>query len=187
MGQFEFIPSEIPDVVEVIPRVFGDARGSFMEVWNARDFRDAGLDIVFIQDNSSMSTQGTLRGLHYQTRHSQGKLIRVVSGKVFDVAVDLRKSSGTFGKWVSVTLSADKPSMLWIPPGFAHGFYVLSESAEFVYKCTDRYAPEFEVTLQWNDPTLGITWPIIEGTAPTLSEKDRHGLSLDDAPVFDGV
>ena len=184
MGFFEFVPSAIPDVVEIIPRVFGDERGFFMETWNQADFREAGIDVPFIQDNHSRSVQGTLRGLHYQAQHSQGKLVRVMTGEIFDVAVDLRKWSSTFGQWVGAVLSAENKHMLWIPPGFAHGFYVMSEHSEFIYKCTDRYAPEHEVALSWNDPSLNIAWPIPEGTPPLLSSKDQAGLSLDEAPVY---
>ena len=184
MGFFEFVPSAIPDVVEIIPRVFGDERGFFMETWNQADFREAGIDVPFIQDNHSRSVQGTLRGLHYQAQHSQGKLVRVMTGEIFDVAVDLRKWSSTFGQWVGAVLSAENKHMLWIPPGFAHGFYVMSEHSEFIYKCTDRYAPEFEVALNWNDPSLNIAWPIPEGSAPLLSAKDQAGLSLNEAPVY---
>ncbi len=185
MGCFEFVPSAIPDVVEIIPRVFGDKRGSFMETWNCADFCEAGIDVPFIQDNHSQSVQGSLRGLHYQTQHTQGKLVRAIHGEIFDVAVDLRRSSDTFGKWVGEVLSAENRRMLWIPPGFAHGFYVLSERAEFIYKCTDRYAPQCEVAISWNDSDLGIVWPIIEGTTPVLSQKDQNGLPFSEAPVFD--
>lgn len=184
MGCFEFVPSAIPEVVEIIPRVFGDERGFFMETWNQDDFREAGIDVPFIQDNHSRSVQGTLRGLHYQSRYSQGKLVRVMVGEIFDVAVDLRQSSDTFGQWVGAVLSAEHKHMLWIPPGFAHGFYVMSEHSEFIYKCTDRYAPEYEVALSWNDPSLSIAWPIPEGATPLLSEKDSCGLSLSEAPIY---
>ncbi len=184
MGCFEFIPSSIPDVIEVVPHLFSDERGSFMETWNSEDFCKAGIDVPFIQDNQSRSTQGTLRGLHYQKEHSQGKLVRIISGEIFDIAVDLRQWSNTFGQWVGKTLSAEKRNMLWIPPGFAHGFYVISEFSEFLYKCTDCYAPEHEETLSWNDPELNIDWQIVEGTQPLLSEKDQNGCSLADAWIY---
>ncbi len=184
MGCFEFVPSSIPDVIEVVPRVFGDARGSFMETWNQADFHEAGIDVPFIQDNHSQSVHGTLRGLHYQKQHAQGKLVRAIHGEIFDVAVDLREWSDTFGQWVGATLSAENRRMLWVPPGFAHGFYVISERAEFLYKCTDRYAPEHEVTLSWNDPSLNIAWPIAENTTPLLSQKDQAGFSLSEAPTY---
>jgi len=184
MGCFDFIPSSIPDVVEIIPRKFGDARGYFMETWNSEDFINAGIDVPFVQDNQSESVHGTLRGMHYQKQHSQGKLVRVIRGEIFDVAVDLRKWSSTFGQWVGKTLTAEKGNMLWIPPGFAHGFYVISESSEFLYKCTDRYAPEYEATLSWDDPELNIVWPIAEGSKPLLSEKDQNGNSLSETWVY---
>ena len=184
MGCFEFVPSSIPDVVEIIPKVFSDRRGFFTEIWNKIDFRDAGLDVSFIQDNHSQSTKGVLRGLHYQTQHSQGKLVRVICGEIFDVAVDLRQWSNTFGQWVGKVLSAENRCMLWIPQGFAHGFYVMSESAEFIYKCTDYYAPEYEVTLRWNDPTLDIAWPLVRDCQPILSQKDANSMLFSDAPKY---
>ncbi len=180
----KFIPSHIPDVVIIEPDVFGDHRGFFMETWQARKFEEAGIDEMFVQDNHSKSAQGILRGLHYQIKHPQGKLVRVVAGKVFDVAVDLRKSSPTFGKWVGEILSAENKKMLWIPGGFAHGFYVMSEHAEFLYKCTDFYEPEYERCLRWDDPNLAIDWPLIEGKPPALSEKDKAGVTLKDAECF---
>lgn len=169
------------------PRVFGDARGFFMETWNEARFAEAGIDARFVQDNHSRSSAGILRGLHYQLQHPQGKLVRVVQGSVFDVAVDLRRSSETFGKWYGVELSEENQRMLWVPPGFAHGFYVTSERADFVYKCSDIYAPEHERTLLWNDPALGIDWPLIAGAAPLLSEKDAVGVLLADADVYEEV
>ncbi|MBT3193324.1 MAG: dTDP-4-dehydrorhamnose 3,5-epimerase [Verrucomicrobia bacterium] len=172
-------------VVEITPPVFGDERGFFMETWNSSDFADAGIDASFVQENHSRSVQGTLRGLHYQTQCAQGKLVRVVEGEIFDVVVDLRRWSPSFSQWRGTTLSAESRKLLWIPPGFAHGFYVLSESAEFVYKCTDRYAPEFETTLCWDSPSIGIEWPIPAGTKPILSQKDRDGLRFEDAPVYE--
>ena len=175
----------IPDVVLIEPKVFGDARGFFFESYNQRAFNEAtGTDFQFVQDNHSRSAKGVLRGLHYQLRQPQGKLVRVVQGAVFDVAVDIRKSSPTFGQWVGVELSADNHRQLWVPPGFAHGFLVLSESAEFLYKTTDYYAPQHERCIVWNDPALAIVWPDV-GMAPCLSSKDQRGLYLAEAPVFD--
>ena len=178
----EFQRLAIPDVMLVKPRVFGDARGWFFESWEARKFAAAGLDVPFVQDNYSRSVQGTLRGLHYQIKQPQGKLVRVTHGEVFDVAVDIRRSSPSFGKWVGTILSGDNKHQLWVPPGFAHGFYVLSESAEFFYKCSDYYAPEHERTLRWDDADLKIEWPL-QG-APLLSPKDQQGKPLADADCF---
>jgi dTDP-4-dehydrorhamnose 3,5-epimerase len=175
-------PTAIADVLLVEPKVFGDARGFFLESWNAKVFAEAGIPAAFVQDNHSRSPRGVLRGLHYQIRQPQGKLVRVVAGEVFDVAVDLRRASPTFGRWTGERLSADNKRMLWIPPGFAHGFLVLSESADFLYKTTDYYAPEHERVLAWNDPALGIRWPLA-GT-PTLSARDAAGTRLRDAEVF---
>jgi dTDP-4-dehydrorhamnose 3,5-epimerase len=180
----KYTPLDIPDVVLMEPQVFGDLRGFFMETFRQDDFDRNVVPARFVQDNHSSSVQGTLRGLHYQIRHPQGKLVRVISGTVFDVAVDLRKSSPFFGKWSGATLSADNKTMLWIPPGFAHGFYVLSPEAEFVYKCTDYYGPDHERCLLWNDPAVAVQWPIIPGSYPLLSQKDKHGLPLDTAEVF---
>src|SRR5690606_3660764 len=177
------LATEIPDVLIIEPRVFGDERGFFFESFNARDFAQAtGLDVPFVQDNHSRSAKGVLRGLHYQIRQPQGKLVRVVAGEVWDVAVDLRRDSPTSGRWVGVALSATNHRQLWIPAGFAHGFVVLSETAEFLYKTTDYYAPEHERCLAWNDPTLAIPWPL-EGT-PSLSAKDMKGQMLQDAETF---
>ncbi|CAI07381.1 dTDP-4-dehydrorhamnose 3,5-epimerase [Aromatoleum aromaticum] len=177
-------PTSIPDVLLIEPKVFGDARGFFFESFNARAFRDAtGLDETFVQDNHSRSARGVLRGLHYQIRQPQGKLVRVVRGAVFDVAVDLRRASPSFGRWAGVELSEDNHRQLWIPPGFAHGFVVLSESADFLYKTTDYYAPEHERCLAWNDPAVGIEWPL--GVAPLLSGKDREGKLLAACEVFE--
>ena len=174
----------IPDVVLIEPRVFGDERGFFMESFNQRAFNEAtGTDHPFVQDNHSRSGQGVLRGLHYQIRQPQGKLVRVTSGAVFDVAVDLRKSSPTFGQWVGAELSADNHRQLWVPPGFAHGFLVLSSSAAFLYKTTDYYAPEHERSLAWNDTDLAIAWPDV-GATPTLSGKDAAAPSLAQAETF---
>lgn len=175
--------SEIPDVLVLEPAVFGDERGFFLESYNRREFRKAtGLDVEFVQDNHSRSRQGVLRGLHYQLRQPQGKLVRVVAGEIFDVAVDLRRSSTSFGKWLGVTLNAEHKRMLWIPPGFAHGFLVTSESAEVIYKTTDYYAPEYERTLLWSDLALGIRWPLA-GT-PTLARKDLEGVPLSRAETY---
>lgn len=179
-----FVPTRIPEVVLIEPQVFGDQRGFFMETWHARKFAAAGLDLVFVQDNHSKSGQGTLRGLHYQIAQPQGKLVRVVSGEVFDVAVDLRQGSPTFGQWVGEFLSADNKRMLWVPPGFAHGFYVTSESAEFTYKCTDFYTPEHERCIRWDDPDLAIAWPLLSGELPLLSPKDATGTPFREAVYY---
>ena len=177
-------PTAIPEVLILEPKVFDDARGFFYESFNARDFAQAtGLDVNFVQDNHSKSAKGVLRGLHYQIQHAQGKLVRVVQGEVFDVVVDLRKRSATFGQWVGVHLSADNHRQLWVPPGFAHGFVVLSESAEFLYKTTDYWYPEHEGSLLWNDPAVGIDWPL-EGQ-PLLAAKDAAGKLLAQAEVFE--
>jgi dTDP-4-dehydrorhamnose 3,5-epimerase len=180
----KFTPTAIPDVLLIEPRVFGDSRGFFMETYQARLFTEAGIPTDFVQDNHSGSQQGILRGLHYQIRQAQGKLVRVVAGEVFDVVVDLRCKSPFFGKWVGMLLSAENKRQLWIPPGFAHGFYVLSNWAEFTYKATDFYAPEWERTLLWNDPDLGIEWPLINGQPPILSAKDAVGKRFDEAERF---
>jgi dTDP-4-dehydrorhamnose 3,5-epimerase len=181
----EFERTTIPDVIVLQPKVFGDERGFFMETFRADDFAASGITGSFVQDNHSGSQQGILRGLHYQIRQAQGKLVRTVAGEIFDVVVDLRRSSPTFGRWVGVLLSAKNKKQLWIPPGFAHGFYVLSEWAEVVYKTTDYYAPEWERSLLWNDPALGIEWPLLDGRPPVLSEKDSHGKLLSEAELFD--
>ena len=181
--KFETTP--LQDVCLVKPDVFGDSRGFFLESWNAETFRAAGFDLPFVQDNHSRSARGILRGMHYQTEHTQGKLVRVTSGEVFDVVVDLRRSSPTLGQWYGEYLSADNHRMLWVPPGFAHGFYVTSDYADFQYKCTDIYHPASEVCLAWNDPTVGIDWPIPDGELPQLSAKDARGLAWADAPLFD--
>jgi len=156
-----------------------------MESWNQQLFLDNGLPDKFVQDNHSRSSQGVLRGLHYQIKNSQGKLVRVTSGEVYDVAVDMRKSSKQFGQWVGVLLSESNKRQLWVPPGFAHGFYVVSESADFQYKCTEYYSPEYERSLLWNDPTVGVEWPIIEGSEPLLAAKDAAGLHLEQCDTFD--
>lgn len=175
-------PSEIPDVLVLEPKVFGDERGFFYESYNRRAMTEAGIPDDFVQDNHSRSAKGVLRGLHYQIQNSQGKLVRVISGSVFDVAVDLRKSSPTFGKWVGMELSAENKRMAWIPKGFAHGFVVTSDSAEFLYKTTDYWTPQYERSLLWNDPALGILWPL-DG-APTIAAKDAAGLPLAQCEVF---
>ena len=166
------------------PRVVGDERGFFMETFRTDWFKAECADVEFVQDNHSKSKQGILRGLHYQLEQTQGKLVRVVSGEVFDVAVDMRKDSETFGKWVGIYLSAENKRQLWVPAGFAHGFYVTSESAEFVYKCTDYYLPESEISVKYDDPAIGIQWPLVNGAEPSLSGKDEQGLAFDDAPAF---
>ena len=175
-------PTALPEVLLIEPRVFGDDRGFFYESWNRRTFADAGIPVDFVQDNHSRSRRGVLRGLHYQIEHAQGKLVRAVSGEVFDVAVDLRRSSPDFGKSVSVMLSAANKRMLWVPAGFAHGFVVVSEDAEFLYKTTDYWYPEHERALLWNDPALGIEWPL--AGAPTLAAKDAAGKRLADAETY---
>jgi dTDP-4-dehydrorhamnose 3,5-epimerase len=177
------IHTELPEVLILEPKVFGDARGFFFESYNERVFREkTGLDVSFVQDNHSRSAKNVLRGLHYQVRQPQGKLVRVISGEVFDVAVDMRRSSPSFGKWVGFHLSADSRRMAWIPPGFAHGFVVTSEVAEFLYKTTDYWAPEFERTVVWNDPDLGIDWPL--SGEPLLAAKDKAGSRFRDAEVY---
>jgi dTDP-4-dehydrorhamnose 3,5-epimerase len=175
--------ASIADVLVIEPRLFGDARGFFMETWNARAFEEIGLKAQFVQDNHSRSAKNVVRGLHYQVQHAQGKLIRVTAGAVWDAAVDLRRGSPSFGRWTATRLEAGSPRMLWIPPGFAHGFLVLSESADVQYKTTDFYAPEHERTLLWNDPALGIDWPLA-GAEPVLSDKDRRGTPLAQAETF---
>ena len=180
----KFNATDIPGIILIEPQVFGDSRGFFMETWQQKEFNEKAAPYTFVQDNHSKSTKGILRGLHYQINQPQGKLVRVVQGSVFDVAVDMRKSSPTFGKWVGYELSAENHHMLWVPPGFAHGFYVMSDTAEFVYKCTDYYAPEFERSLAWNDPTVGIEWPIQDGATPLLSDKDAKGDLFEEADAF---
>ena len=173
----------IPDLLILEPQVFGDARGFFFESFNQQDFNQAtGLNVQFVQDNHSRSAQGVLRGLHYQLQQAQGKLVRVVRGAVFDVAVDIRQGSSTFGQWVGVELTEDNHKQMWIPPGFAHGFLVLSDSADFLYKTTDYYAPQHERCIAWDDPAIGISWP--QGLQPTLSEKDQIGKTLAEAEYW---
>jgi dTDP-4-dehydrorhamnose 3,5-epimerase len=177
-------PTSISDVLIIEPRVFGDERGFFFESYNQQAFKTAcGVDAQFVQDNHSRSARGVLRGLHYQLEQAQGKLVRVVRGAVFDVAVDIRKTSATFGQWVGVELSEENHRQLWVPPGFAHGFLTLSESADFLYKTTDYYAPQHERCIAWNDPTLGIDWPL-QGLAPQISAKDQAGVALGEAVIF---
>ena len=175
--------ASIADVLIIEPRLFGDARGFFMETWNERSFEQLGIKAQFVQDNHSRSAKNVLRGLHYQVRQPQGKLVRVTAGEIWDVAVDLRRGSPSFGRWTATSLSAEAARMLWIPPGFAHGFLVLSDSADVLYKTTDFYAPEHERTLLWNDPQLAIAWPAA-GIAPLLSDKDRRGTPLAQAETF---
>jgi dTDP-4-dehydrorhamnose 3,5-epimerase len=179
------IETAIADVKIIEPRVFGDERGFFYESYNERAFNAAiGREVRFVQDNHSLSARGVLRGLHYQIRQPQGKLVRVVSGEVFDVAIDLRRGSPTLGRWVGVSLSAENKRQLWLPEGFAHGFLVVSETAEFLYKTTDFYAPEYERCIAWNDPTLSIEWPIAPGEAPAVSAKDAQGAAFGEAELF---
>lgn len=178
------IDTRIPDVKIIEPSVFGDERGFFMETWQQSKFDELVAKRAFVQDNHSKSTKGILRGLHYQTKNTQGKLVRVISGEVFDVAVDIRKDSPTFGQWVGEYLSAENKRQLWVPEGFAHGFYVTSESAEFVYKCTDYYDPSSEVSILWNDQSLGINWPSETNNSLTLSEKDSQGVLFVHAPTL---
>ncbi len=180
----KIIDTQLKDVKILRPEVFGDERGFFMETFRDNEFRARVADCFFVQDNHSRSNQGVLRGLHYQIKHPQGKMVRVISGKVFDVAVDIRKSSPDFGKWTGAVLSAENKDMFWVPPGFAHGFYVMTENAEFVYKCTDYYAPEHEKSILWNDEKIGIDWPLVNGKDPVLSLKDKAGLLLEEAEVF---
>ena len=180
-----FFPTVIPEVIRVEPRVFDDARGFFMETFRSDQAVSAGISSNFVQDNHSGTRRNILRGLHYQIRQAQGKLVRAVSGEIFDVAVDLRRSSSSFGPWTGEILSADNKRMLWIPPGFAHGFYVLSDWAEVLYKTTEYYSPEWERTLLWNDPKVGIHWPIPTGVEPILSSKDASGARLADAEVYE--
>lgn len=178
------IDTRIPEVKILEPSVYGDERGFFMETFRECWFRENVADVKFVQDNHSKSHEGILRGLHYQLEQPQGKLVRVTSGEVFDVAVDVREGSPTFGMWVGETLSSDNKRQLWVPAGFAHGFYVTSESAEFLYKCTDYYHPSSEVSVHWNDPQIGVEWPLIDGVLPSVSEKDSGGFRLFDAPKF---
>ncbi len=179
----KIIPTQIPDILIIEPKVFGDSRGFFFESHNEKTFKTmTGIEVTFVQDNHSRSKKHVLRGLHYQIRQPQGKLVRVIAGEVFDVAVDIRRSSPTFGKWVGAHLTAENKRQLWVPAGFAHGFIVLSDVAEFLYKTTDYYAPEHERCIRWNDPALNIHWPTTG--RPVVSEKDEQGVLLKDAEVF---
>jgi dTDP-4-dehydrorhamnose 3,5-epimerase len=184
MHVLKIIPTAIPDVLLIEPKIFPDERGFFLESYQKETFRLAGIDADFVQDNHSKSCQGTLRGLHYQIQQPQGKLVRVIAGEVYDVAVDIRKSSPTFGQWVGDFLSAENKKMLWVPPCFAHGFYVTSADAEVLYKATDYYAPQWERTIVWNDPTINIQWPT-KNAAPILSAKDQAGQFLLEAELFE--
>jgi len=177
------IECNIPGPLIIEPKVFGDDRGFFLETWNQAAFAAAGLDLTFVQDNHSRSQRGVLRGMHFQNPGPQGKLVRVVRGAVFDAVVDLRRSSPTFGKWTGVTLSAENKRMFWVPEGFAHGFVTLEDDTDFLYKCTAPYAPQHESSLAWNDPAVGIEWPL-DGIEPKLSAKDAAGLALDQVPTF---
>ena len=181
----KFTDTKLSGVVLLEPKVFEDERGFFFESYQKQSFANAGIPADFVQDNHSRSRQGTLRGLHYQIQQPQGKLVRVAVGEIFDVAVDLRRSSPTFGEWVGFFLSADNKKQMWIPPGFAHGFYVVSEWAEMLYKTTDYYAPQWERTLLWNDSAIGIEWPLMDGKTPLLSPKDTLGVLLDQTETFD--
>lgn len=177
MADFKFIETSIDGVYIIEPQVFGDHRGYFMETYTERDFQKAGLNMKFVQDNESKSKKGVLRGLHFQTKHTQGKLVRVLQGSVYDVAVDLREGSPTFGKWEGVILSAENKRQFYVPEGFAHGFLVLEDETVFAYKCTDYYAPEYDSGILWNDPDIGIGWPL-EGVEVLLSEKDKNQQTL---------
>jgi dTDP-4-dehydrorhamnose 3,5-epimerase len=182
----EFISTNLPGVVVVQPRVFGDERGFFMETYRMDRFEAAGIPTRFVQDNHSRSQQGVLRGLHYQIRHPQGKLVRAIIGEIYDVAVDIRRDSPFFGQWTGTHLSAENKREMWVPPGFAHGFYVVSDWAEVTYKTNDYYAPEWERSIAWNDPQLCIEWPLVNGQPPSLSAKDLKAARLAEAEVFEG-
>jgi len=184
-SKMKFLSTEIKEVIIIEPDVFQDNRGFFMETFRANLLAENGINYQFVQDNHSGSKKNILRGLHYQIKNPQGKLVRAIRGQIFDVAVDLRRSSDTFGKWVSIILSEENKNIFWIPPGFAHGYYVLSDWAEIVYKATDYYAPEYDRSLLWNDPDLGIYWPIPSGIEPLLSQKDRNARRLKEAEVYD--
>jgi dTDP-4-dehydrorhamnose 3,5-epimerase len=181
----KFIPTQIPDVILIEPKIYQDDRGFFLETFQEQQFSQIGISKEFVQDNHSGSKQAVLRGLHYQIKQAQGKLVRVIQGQIYDVSVDIRKSSPTFGKYVGVILSAEEKKQLYIPPGFAHGFYTLSDWAEVIYKTTDYYAPQWERTLLWNDPVIGIKWPIVENHPPILSAKDSQGCRLMEAELYD--
>ena len=181
----EFVPTKIPDVIIIKTKVFEDPRGFFIETYRENEFVSAGIDYKFVQENHSASQRGVLRGLHYQIRQTQGKLVRAIAGEIFDAVVDIRRSSPTFGQWVGVTLSAENKLQLWVPPGFAHGFYVLSERAEITYKVTDYYAPEWDRSLLWNDPQIGVEWPLMDSASLSLSNKDINGKPFAEAELFD--
>lgn len=181
----DFIPTQIPDVILLSPKIFQDSRGEFLETYRYKEFQVEGIGQQFVQDNHAGSHQGVLRGLHYQIQQAQGKLVRAVTGKIFDVAVDLRKSSPTFGISIGVVLDDEKKEQLWIPPGFAHGYYVISDWAEVSYKVTDYYAPVWERTLLWNDPALKIEWPLVDNNPPVLSENDFQGKRINDADIYE--
>jgi dTDP-4-dehydrorhamnose 3,5-epimerase len=183
MGKFKFTKTSIADVYIIDPTVFGDERGYFMETYNENEFKEAGLDLNFVQDNQSKSTKGVIRGLHFQKNSPQGKLVRVIKGEVFDVAVDLRNDSPTYGKWEGVKLSEDNKKQFYVPEGFAHGFLVLSDEAEFTYKCTNFYDAEDEGGILWNDPDIGIDWPIKNINDVVLSEKDKNWKTLESTPI----
>lgn len=176
----EFIPTRIPDVVLIKPKVFGDSRGYFLETWHEARFADAGIPVKFVQDNHSHSSRWILRGMHYQVHQTQGKLIRVTRGSVYDVAIDVRRSSPTFGQWVGAQLDDVNHHMLWVPAGFAHGFLTLTDDVDFVYKCTDFYAPQYERSLRWDDPAVGIEWPLPDGISPMLATKDAEAVGIHD-------
>jgi dTDP-4-dehydrorhamnose 3,5-epimerase len=180
-----YIIQDIPDIILIQPKIFQDARGFFLESYQKQKYRENSVIADFVQDNHSGSQKGVLRGLHYQIRQPQGKLISVVAGEIFDVVVDIRRQSPTFGRWLAVTLSSENKNQLWVPPGFAHGFYTVSDWAEILYKATDYYAPQWERTLLWNDPEIGIQWPFRNGESPILSEKDSAGSLLANAEVFE--
>ncbi|WP_446787721.1 dTDP-4-dehydrorhamnose 3,5-epimerase [Macellibacteroides fermentans] len=183
MGQFKFIKTPIEDLYIIEPKVFGDHRGYFMETYNYEDFKEAGLDMIFVQDNQSKSRKGVLRGMHFQTKCPQGKLVRVIKGEVFDVAVDLRKKSKTYGQWYGVLLSEENKKQFYVPEGFAHGFLVTSDEAEFVYKCTNLYHPEFEGGIAWNDPDINIQWPLEGINKVLLSDKDKNAPTLKESKI----
>ncbi len=187
MSRIKFYPLKLTGMIQIDPFCAEDSRGFFMETFQHEEYQAAGLPTTFVQDNHSGSHRGILRGLHYQIQQPQGKLVRVVAGEVFDVAVDLRRNSLTFGQWHGIYLSSQNKTMLWIPPGFAHGFYVLSEWAEFIYKTTDYYAPQWERTLLWNDPVLAIQWPLIDGCPPQVSTKDAAGIPFQSAEVYEDL
>jgi dTDP-4-dehydrorhamnose 3,5-epimerase len=180
----KFEPTKLPEVILITPRVFGDDRGHFYETWHEQRFREAGIPQSFVQDNHSHSAQYTLRGLHFQIQQPQGKLVRVTRGEVYDVAVDIRRSSPRFGQWVGVTLTDRNHQMLWVPPGFAHGYLALTPDADFLYKCTDFYAPQHERAIRWDDPAIGVEWPLPAGMAPILSGKDAAAQPLKNAEVY---